>query len=82
MTLLRLIFPRGDSKAVLPCNMERIVWNAQKIFNLNRWRKSDLLPSEIVNRVRELRRVPKNDSLEKYVKNIEYNYKQNIKYNA
>ena len=47
--LLRQIFPRGDAKVVLPCNMERMIWNAQKIFNLNKQVKSNLLPSEGLN---------------------------------
>lgn len=51
---VRSIFPRGDSRVVLPCNIERIIWNAQKIFNLNKMSKSDLLPNSIVGKVHEL----------------------------
>ena len=58
---VRTIFPRGDSKCVLPCNMDRIIWNAQKVFNLNKRTKSDILPSEIIESVKELRPVFKND---------------------
>jgi DNA-directed RNA polymerase II subunit RPB1 len=51
---VRQIFPRGDSRVVLPCNIERILWNAQKIFNLNKMSKSDLLPNSIVEKVHEM----------------------------
>ena len=32
---LRQIFPNGNTKVVLPCNLERMIWNAQKIFHIN-----------------------------------------------
>ena len=35
--------------------MDRIIWNAQKVFNLNKRTKSDILPSEIIHSVKELR---------------------------
>ena len=70
---VRSIFPRGDPKAVLPCNMERIIWNAQKIFNLSRWRKSNLMPSEIIKSVQDLSKrlviVTGEDSLSKEAQN-------------
>ena len=50
----RTIFPDGRSKVFLPCNMNRMIWNAQKIFNLNKLTRSDITPSEIVESVREL----------------------------
>ena len=34
--------------------MERMIWNAQKIFNLNKQSKSDLLPSDIIDSIRDL----------------------------
>ena len=37
--------------------MDRIIWNAQKVFNLNKRTKSDILPSEIIHSVKELRKV-------------------------
>ena len=37
--------------------MDRIIWNAQKVFNLNKRTKSDILPSEIIHSVKELRMV-------------------------
>ena len=52
--LLRDIFPRGDAKVVLPCNMDRMIWNAQKIFDINKQSKSDLLPNDICKSVNEL----------------------------
>lgn len=33
--VLRTIFPTGDSKVVLPCNLQRMIWNAQKIFHVH-----------------------------------------------
>jgi len=45
---LRQIFPSGDSKIVLPCNMQRLIWNAQKIFRINTRRQTDLHPLKIV----------------------------------
>ena len=32
---LRQIFPTGNNKIVLPCNIERMIWNAQKTFHIN-----------------------------------------------
>ena len=32
---LRQIFPTGNNKVVLPCNIERMIWNAQKTFHIN-----------------------------------------------
>ncbi|EOA93897.1 DNA-directed RNA polymerase II subunit RPB1 [Anas platyrhynchos] len=42
--VLRVIFPTGDSKVVLPCNLLRMIWNAQKIFHINSRLPSDLHP--------------------------------------
>ena len=39
---------------VLPCNLVRLIWNAQKIFRINKRRKTDLHPLKIVEGVREL----------------------------
>ena len=50
----RTIFPDGRSKVFLPCNMNRMIWNAQKIFNLNKLTKSNITPSEVIESVREL----------------------------
>ncbi|KAJ8311231.1 hypothetical protein KUTeg_011217 [Tegillarca granosa] len=41
---LRNIFPTGDSKVVLPCNLQRLIWNAQKIFRINTRKPTSLHP--------------------------------------
>lgn len=46
--------------------MDRIIWNAQKVFNLNKRTKSDILPSEIIHSVKELRIV----SILNFLKNL------------
>ncbi|XP_057281010.1 DNA-directed RNA polymerase II subunit RPB1-like, partial [Pezoporus wallicus] len=46
--VLRVIFPTGDSKVVLPCNLLRMIWNAQKIFHINSRLPSDLHPIKVV----------------------------------
>lgn len=45
---LRNIFPTGDSKVVLPCNLQRLIWNAQKIFRINSRKPTSLHPVKIV----------------------------------
>ncbi|CAK9294858.1 unnamed protein product [Gordionus sp. m RMFG-2023] len=52
--MLRQIFPTGDSKVVLPCNLQRIIWNAQKIFRINPRIPSDLHPLKVIQGVRDL----------------------------
>ncbi|CAM2110663.1 unnamed protein product [Caretta caretta] len=52
--VLRVIFPTGDSKVVLPCNLLRMIWNAQKIFHINARLPSDLHPIKVVEGVKEL----------------------------
>lgn len=52
--LLRKIFPRGDAKIVLPCNLERLIWNAQKIFKVDERQPVNLSPLHVINGVREL----------------------------
>merc|ERR1719211_785221 len=51
---LRQIFPKGKTKVVLPCNLERMIWNARKIFHINRRNPIDLNPMKIITGVREL----------------------------
>ncbi|XP_005100330.1 DNA-directed RNA polymerase II subunit RPB1 [Aplysia californica] len=51
---IRQVFPTGDSRIVLPCNMNRILWNAQKIFRINKRKPSDLHPLKVIEGVREL----------------------------
>ena len=46
--VLRRIFPSGNSRVVLPCNRERMIWNAQKIFRINIRKPTDLHPLKVV----------------------------------
>jgi len=51
---LRQIFPKGGGKVYLPCNLERMIWNAQKIFHINKRAPTDLNPLKVIKGVREL----------------------------
>lgn len=51
---LRQIFPSGESKVVLPCNLQRMIWNVQKIFHINKRAQTDLSPLRVIQGVREL----------------------------
>ncbi|KAG5670017.1 hypothetical protein PVAND_000304 [Polypedilum vanderplanki] len=51
---LREIFPNGESKVVLPCNLQRMIWNVQKIFHINKRAPTDLSPIQVIKGVREL----------------------------
>lgn len=51
---LRQIFPTGESKVVLPCKLDRMIWNAQKIFHINKRHQTDLNPLKVIKGVREL----------------------------
>ncbi|KAH8273032.1 hypothetical protein KR018_000950 [Drosophila ironensis] len=51
---LRQIFPNGDSKVVLPCNLQRMIWNVQKIFHINKRLPTDLSPMRVIKGVRGL----------------------------
>lgn len=51
---LRTIFPSGESKVVLPCNLQRMIWNVQKIFHINKRVPTDLSPIKVINGVKEL----------------------------
>ena len=50
---LRQVFPKGDTKVVLPCNLERMIWNVQKIFHISKRCPTDLSPIKVVEGVRE-----------------------------
>uniref|UniRef100_A0A2P2HWC8 DNA-directed RNA polymerase subunit n=2 Tax=Hirondellea gigas TaxID=1518452 RepID=A0A2P2HWC8_9CRUS len=50
---LRTVFPNGDTKVVLPCNLERMIWNVQKIFHVNRRTPIDLTPVRVIQGVRD-----------------------------
>ncbi|XP_074658521.1 DNA-directed RNA polymerase II subunit RPB1-like [Tubulanus polymorphus] len=52
--IARQIFPTGDSKVVLPCNLQRLIWNAQKIFRIDARKPVDLHPVKVIEGVREL----------------------------
>ncbi|CAJ0932779.1 unnamed protein product, partial [Mesorhabditis belari] len=52
--LLRKIFPKGDNKVVLPCNLQRLIWNAQKIFKVETRKPTNLSPLRVIEGVREL----------------------------
>merc|ERR1719461_670257 len=66
---LRQIFPKGNAKLVLPCNLERMIWNAQKIFHISKRNPIDLNPMKVITGVRELLKkciiVPGEDKLSK-----------------
>ncbi|CAD7094132.1 unnamed protein product [Hermetia illucens] len=51
---LRQIFPSGESKVVLPCNLQRMIWNVQKIFHINKRVPTDLSPLKVIQGVKEL----------------------------
>ena len=52
---LREVFPTGDtSKIVLPCNLERLIYNAKKTFHLSNRNQSNLSPMEVIKGVQQL----------------------------
>lgn len=51
---LRQIFPTGESKVVLPCNLHRMITNVQKIFHINLRAPTDLSPLRVIQGVRDL----------------------------
>uniref|UniRef100_F6SUC2 DNA-directed RNA polymerase subunit n=1 Tax=Ciona intestinalis TaxID=7719 RepID=F6SUC2_CIOIN len=51
---IRAIFPTGDSKVVLPVNLSRLIWNAQKIFHIDLRSPSNLNPQRVIEGVRDL----------------------------
>ncbi|KAK6963030.1 DNA-directed RNA polymerase II subunit RPB1 [Biomphalaria glabrata] len=51
---IRQVFSTGDARIVLPCNMDRIMWNAQKIFRIDKRKPSDLHPLKVIEGVRDL----------------------------
>ncbi|XP_013419697.1 DNA-directed RNA polymerase II subunit RPB1-like isoform X2 [Lingula anatina] len=52
--ILRQVFPKGDSKIVLPCNLQRLLWNAQKVFRIDNRKPTNLHPLKVVEGIREL----------------------------
>ncbi|KAG7162943.1 DNA-directed RNA polymerase II subunit RPB1-like 12 [Homarus americanus] len=51
---LRQVFPKGDTKVVLPCNLERMIWNVQKIFHINKRTQTDLSPVRVVESIQTM----------------------------
>ncbi len=51
---LRQIFPKGKNQVHLPCNIERMVRNAQKIFHINLRSPTDLNPVKVIDGVKDL----------------------------
>lgn len=51
---IRAIFPSGDSKVVLPVNLNRLIWNAQKIFHVDLRNPSSLNPAQVIEGVKRL----------------------------
>ncbi|EFX79678.1 hypothetical protein DAPPUDRAFT_304478 [Daphnia pulex] len=51
---LRQIFPTGENKVVLPCNLQRMIWDVQKIFHINKRAPTDLSPLRVIQGVRDL----------------------------
>jgi len=51
---LRQIFPTGKMDTYLPCNLDRMIWNAQKIFHINKRNPTDLNPIKVITGVRDL----------------------------
>lgn len=39
-------------RIVLPCNMDRLIWNAKKVFRINARKTTDLSPLRVVEGVR------------------------------
>lgn len=53
--LVRQIFPHGDdSRIVLPCNIERLIINAQKKYRITHQTQTDLTPLDVIERVKDL----------------------------
>ena len=53
-SVLRQIFPTGENRVVLPCNLQRMIWNVQKIFHINKRAPTDLNPVRVIEGVEEL----------------------------
>lgn len=53
-TSLRSIFSSPNVKIHLPCNLQRLIWNAQKIFRVDKRKKCDLSPLKVIEGVRDM----------------------------
>ena len=49
---MRKLFPMGDMHFALPCNIDRLIWNAKKMFRVNARKTTDLNPLKVVEGVR------------------------------
>ncbi|KAI1719686.1 RNA polymerase rpb1, domain 1 domain-containing protein [Ditylenchus destructor] len=54
--LLRKIFPRPNAKIYLPCNLKRLIWNAQKIFHADMRKPTSLSPLKVIEGIQDLSR--------------------------
>eukprot|EP00124_Ichthyophonus_hoferi_P003248 Ihof_evm1s271 gene=Ihof_evmTU1s271 len=54
---LRETFVEGTDSVPLPVNLRRLLWNAKKIFHINRQKESDLHPLKVIEGVRKLSEV-------------------------
>jgi DNA-directed RNA polymerase II subunit RPB1 len=46
--LLRILLPTGDSSVYLPCEIKRLISNAQKQFHIDMRAPTDLHPLEVI----------------------------------
>lgn len=51
---LRTVFPTGESRVALPCNLQRMIWNCKKVFHISKRVPSDLSPLRVISGVKEL----------------------------
>ena len=52
---LRQIFPTGDStKIILPCNLERLIYNAKKTFHISNRTQTNLSPMQVIQGLQRL----------------------------
>ncbi len=52
--LRKEIIPSGEATWPLPCNLKRMIWNAQKIFHIDMRKPSDLHPTKVIEGVKLL----------------------------
>ena len=51
---LRTLYPTGETKAVFPVNIARLIWDAKNQFRCTTQTKSDLSPLEVIHGVNDL----------------------------
>uniref|UniRef100_A0A914ZYQ6 DNA-directed RNA polymerase subunit n=2 Tax=Parascaris univalens TaxID=6257 RepID=A0A914ZYQ6_PARUN len=52
--LLRKIFRRGEANVVLPCNLQRMIWNARTNYGNTSREPTDLSPLKVIKEVQQL----------------------------